>query len=295
MIETLVVLAIIILSIAILAPAIQKSRGQRNRNICMLNLRMIGLAMHNYYDTLIVFPPGWVAHDATPENGPRFGWPSMMLLMLDQREVMDQIFDDRGFDKPMQTMHVGDPRDGSHYLQTDIDVFRCPADTTDKTNPIRGNYGTSNYSGNHGDQSLPRWVAGRRGVAWPGQVETPRKPNGIFYWNSSVRERDVSDGYSNTIFVGERCSTSAAGIWPGVGSNEFENDAVTDCSHLSQLNQGPTSFSSLHPGGAYFLFGDGTVRFINQFVDSRPSSEGELGIYQRLGNRHDGLPVVDDF
>ena len=284
MIETLVVLGIVLLGIAILAPAVQQSHAQVKRKICELNLKMIGLGMHNYHEVMNTFPPGWVAHNSLPENGPSYGWQSSILMMLDKADLMDQI----DFNEPMPAMeNLG------HHLQTVIDIYRCPADSMSGVNPIRGNYGSSNYSGNHGDQSLPRWVADRRGVSWPGQVETPRTPNGIFYWNSSVREINVKDGLAGTIFVGERSITSAAGIWPGVGSNDLENDAVTDCSHLSRMNQSPTAFSSRHPGGAYFLMGDGSVHFISHLIDSRPSSDKELGVYQRLANRHDGSPVKD--
>jgi hypothetical protein len=76
-----------------------------------------------------------------------------------------------------------------------------------------------------------------------------------------------------------------------VGSNAFENDAVTECSHGSRPNHSITSFSSAHEGGVHILMGDGVVRFLDEDIDSKPISEGDLGTYQRLANRHDGLPV----
>ena len=158
---------------------------------------------------------------------------------------------------------------------------------------MRGDYGTSNYSANFGNLPLPRWTTGRQTAFWPGQADTPRETDGLMYCNSIVRFRDITDGPSNTFLVGERCVTSAAGIWPGVGSNEFENDAVTECSHASRLNKGPTSFSSGHLGGANFAFCDGHVQFINDTIDSQPETQGNLGTYQRLANRRDGQPVGD--
>ena len=228
-----------------------------------------------------------MAHVSSAGNGPRFGWQTSILPFVDQAPLYQQ-FD---FRSPLPAADI--KVRGEKIFQTVIKEYRCPADSTSATNPMRGDYGTSNYSGNHGNVLLPRWTTGRRTAFWPGQVNTPRDAKGIMYWNSSVRLRDITDGSSNTFLVGERSVTSAAGIWPGVGSNEFENDAVTDCSHGSRLNNGPTSFSSGHAGGANFLLCDGSVRFIQNDIDSKPLTRGELGTYQRLANRHDGLPVGD--
>ncbi|NBP80462.1 DUF1559 domain-containing protein, partial [bacterium] len=45
----------------------------------------------------------------------------------------------------------------------------------------------------------------------------------------------------------------------------------------------------LHPGGAMFVFCDGSTHFLDENIESSSS----LGTYQRLGFRADGLPVGD--
>ncbi len=287
LVELLVVTAIVIIGMALALPAVQHSRAQARKDICRNNLKMFGLALHNYHDVYRVFPPGWNGHVQTAGNGPRIGWQTSILPFVDQAPLYSQI--DFSSPLPAADAKVG----GKKIFQTVIKMYRCPADSTSATNPMRGDYGTSNYSGNHGNVPLPRWAAGRRTAFWPGQADTPRDGNGIMAWNSRIGIRDITDGTSNTFLVGERCVTSAAGIWAGVGSNEFENDAVTECSHSSRLNKGPTSFSSGHAGGANFLMCDGAVRFIQNDIDSKPLDSGEVGTYQRLANRHDGLPVGD--
>ena len=252
--------------------------------MCRNNLKQLGIALHNYHETYNTFPPGWNAHVKTAGNGPRVGWLTSILPYVDQSPLFDRI----DCEKPLPAA------DADRLLQMRLEVYRCPTDPTSTTNPMRGNYGTSNYSGNLGDQPLPRWTTGRRTSFWPGQADTPIKANGIMHWNSRVGIRDILDGTSNTFLVGERSVTSASGIWPGVGSNEFENDAVSECSHGSQLNQGPTSFSSVHLDGANFLFGDGSVHFINDWIDSQPpNNDGPQGTYQRLANRRDGFATGD--
>ncbi len=160
-------------------------------------------------------------------------------------------------------------------LKTILPVYRCPSDPMADLNPLRGNWATSSYSGNAGDERLP------------GSLDTPAKMNGIMWRNSSIGFRDILDGTSNTFLVGERGLSSASGIWFGVTKNQNENDAISDCSHHSQMNRSITSFSSHHSKGVHFLMCDGRVTFLSEKLESKL----ELGIYQKLANRNDGQPL----
>src|ERR1700729_4211765 len=61
LIELLVVIAIIAVLIALLLPAVQAAREAARRAGCVNNLKQIGLALHNYHDSMNVFPPGYVS------------------------------------------------------------------------------------------------------------------------------------------------------------------------------------------------------------------------------------------
>lgn len=280
-IELVTISAIVALGIGLLLPALQSSRANSREARCRDNLKQISIALLDYHSTHKRYPPGWVARSNSLQEPPRFGWLSLILPQLGESETWEQL----NFEQPLPTA------DTSKILATKLAVYRCPADQTADANPLRDGYGTSNYSGNFGDQPLPRWQTGRETAAWPGQLPTPTRSNGIFFVNSGTSIRDVTDGLTHTFVAGERCLSSYSGIWPGVVSNRFENDAVTDASHFSRPNAAPRSYSSRHPGGINVAMGDGSVRFLANDIDSRPGKGGAAGVFQRLSNRWDGLPV----
>ncbi|WP_166827034.1 DUF1559 domain-containing protein [Thalassoroseus pseudoceratinae] len=266
-------------------PAVEQSRSVARRTQCGERLKNIGLALQAYQETADVFPSGWYQTTNEAGRGGGYGWQCSLLGFLDEISLINEIDAELSFEQPFPKA------DAAKLLQTSVSAYRCPADLMMDLNPARGGYATSNYSGNFGDTALPRWITGRRTASWPGQLPTPKESNGIFCWNSAIGLESITDGTANTFLVGERCVTSGAGIWPGVGANEFENDQVTDCHHISRLNNGPRSFSSLHDGGANFLFADGSVKFLSDRIESLPGQGGRMGIYQKLANRFDGRPV----
>jgi prepilin-type processing-associated H-X9-DG protein len=166
-------------------------------------------------------------------------------------------------------------------------------------------FGRSNYPGVLGADV--NWMTG-----------APANPSGgAFGMNSRRNFRDFTDGLSNTVIVGERHSplvtnngtlyTGGDSIWPGVGCDMMAQGMALqlgDCSNAHRLNMGfataptPTSadsyvgFSSLHIGGAHFLMGDGSVRFISENIASGTS--GVVGsTYQNLSMVADGIPIGD--
>ncbi len=181
LIELLVVIAIIAILIALLLPAVQQAREAARRSTCKNNLKQMGLALHNYHETHGIFPNDIWTNDPGGSNpGARnYTWITMLLPFMDQATVYNQI----NFSAPM----LGQTGSQGPIQATKIPVLHCPSDQ-DHDPSARDGFATTNYAGSQG---FDWW---RR----PNQIHT-----GVFTLQSKVRIRDITDGTTNTIAVGE--------------------------------------------------------------------------------------------
>ncbi len=298
LIELLVVIAIIAILIALLLPAVQQTREAARRVQCKNNLKQLGLAMHNYHDTAGCFPFGFDARETL--------WSAMILPQIEQGNLYGTlIWQENG---PGNWNHDGSPNEAA--CGTVIQAFTCPSMTvTPRDNQGIPNRAPVSYRGvaasnavaNRADNAIPAQFQG------PGFTRLEQVPlNGMFYGCSSVRLRDVTDGTSNTMMLGESYTDTyikdgqqmdywafgspQTGPWnPGstnVGTefSEAVGSAVVPInSRLNPLMHGQlmdVSFGSYHIGGAHFALADGSVRFLSQSMD--------LAVYQGLATVRGG-------
>jgi prepilin-type N-terminal cleavage/methylation domain-containing protein/prepilin-type processing-associated H-X9-DG protein len=304
LIELLVVIAIIAVLIGLLLPAVQKVREAAARSKCTNNLKQIGLALHLYHDAKSQFPPGYVDGNAdptsTPDNdvGPGWGWASFILPYLEQNAAFSQI----NFNQPVGAGV------NAQISQLPLTIFQCPSDPYQQvvpvydssfTNPIamvaHGNYVGCNgweecfsNAGGAGDGSGADGLSGGLG----------QSGNGLFYRNSKNNVASVTDGLSNTIFVGERSGNHSPSTWTGAVAGgrcpawmaslsppyspppgpAYDNADFGECFVLAHCNAthlpnadfpifDPDTFYSSHPTGANFLFGDGSVHFLGSSIN----------------------------
>ena len=327
LIELLVVIAIIAVLIALLLPAVQQAREAARRTQCKSSLKQIGLALHNYHETSRTLPPGMLGAPGTAD-GSLWGWGTMILPHIDQSPLYLQLSQ-----APNGASHfTGLPASGFGaamtsfnppcvLLQTRLPVMRCASDTGSDlvTIPATG------LNGSRADNTTQFGRANYAGVV--GSTYDPSSgllmTNGAFGESLCTSFRDFTDGLSTTFLIGERRSpTVVAGmytggdtIWGGANDDEgpyidWQGFAVTlgVCDLWDKLNlksstpptvgtinnnQPYTAFSSAHVGGAHFLMGDGSVRFISDNIATgAPGLPGSL--YQNLAGRNDGQ-VIGDF
>jgi prepilin-type N-terminal cleavage/methylation domain-containing protein/prepilin-type processing-associated H-X9-DG protein len=275
LIELLVVIAIIGVLVGLLLSAVQAAREAARRAQCVNNLKQIGLALHNYQQSLNVLPPGYVSRfDASGnDTGPGWGWAAMLLPQCEQPALFQAI----NFNLAIET-----PANSTGRLPI-VNNFLCPSDTVQPFWWAVNRDAATGAPMQNICQLAPSNYVGMYGIGEPGP-----DGNGVFFRNSAVALRDVLDGTSQTIFVGERSHRLGEATWVGSVSGALlfpsDNDNigryVTETSSgmvLGHAGEGvgpgdPRSdvnqFYSLHAGrGVNFLFGDGHVVFLKSTMD----------------------------
>jgi prepilin-type N-terminal cleavage/methylation domain-containing protein/prepilin-type processing-associated H-X9-DG protein len=260
LIELLVVIAIIAILIALLVAAVQKVRESASRVTCKNNLKQLGLALHSYHDSTKKLPPGYTmnVNGAGLETGPGWGWGAHILDHLDQSPLRAKI---------NLSVDVGASVHAVPRTQR-LAVFICPSD---------------DYVGNFTPPgaSVTLSHSAYVGVFGSNKIEDdPGAGNGVFFRNSQVRLTQITDGTSNTLMVGERCTMRFTATWTGVfaGIDEAQALVLGTADHPPNHFTGHSEdFASRHTNGVNFLYGDGTVRTINDTINP--------ALYQALATR----------
>lgn len=244
LIELLVVIAIIAVLIAILLPAVQQARESARRSACNNNLKQVGLALHNYYDSHKRFPSGYVPVGSTGDDvNVGWGWGLKLLPWLEQESLYDSLAVYFGTN---ELANISSPL-RSNQLQAKVSSFRCPSDQdADGSTGINTvTQGGASYpaacgtgqnfasngcceGGTQGSATCP--TNGFSGVNNPVTFAAKGNfvgmfgsatvgtgaGNGTFYINSSTRMEDIRDGLSMTMIVGERAQVVGTTTWVGV-------------------------------------------------------------------------------
>jgi prepilin-type N-terminal cleavage/methylation domain-containing protein/prepilin-type processing-associated H-X9-DG protein len=294
LIELLVVMAIIAVLVGLLLPAVQKVRETANRIKCKNSLKQIGLALHNYHGRMGYFPPGYQTQVASDNSdlGPGWGWAAFLLDDLEQGNVKNAI----RFDLP-----ISDPANAAVRSQV-LPIFVCPSEIKTGTFSVVDADGNPIVDVARGSYAAMNGVLGVTNDAWDN--------NGAFIRNRRLRIADITDGLSNTLFVGERATNMSSSTWTGAVTNgvvpaqrypdpvdqlaNAEGAAALVLAHGSRehLPNNPLVFdadatSSYHDSGVNFLFGDGSVQSISNTINGT--------VFEALLTRAGGEAVSGDW
>ncbi|MHC2068806.1 DUF1559 family PulG-like putative transporter [Bremerella sp. T1] len=339
LVELLVVIAIIGVLIALLLPAVQQAREAARRMQCSNNLKQLGLALHNYHDTNRAFPMvTYIDNTHRPAS-----WLVRLWPFIEQSAAYDQCtfqsdWTGIGFDKNWRvttTLYIDSLVCPSNPMEHFLEQSSSSATQNDGA-PAQVRYQRADYvgvggrfKGNSVNHSDPKSV-------WIG-YHGMNDYNGIFValdtnYNQIVRFKDITDGTSNTLAIGEQSNYVRAldqntgeitkhdareyghrgGAWSGGGGHSGYSSWYGNWEGHSSFRKGinyfhaagynadsgtgnnptyngrsghHTTFTSAHPGGAMFVMGDGSTRFV--------SENTPLNVLQFLADRTDGEVIPE--
>ena len=230
--------AVVAVLVALLLPAVQQAREAARRTQSKNNLKMQGLALHNYHDTFKHFPPGTIpSKKLKPEE--RQSWQVLLLPYLDQAPLYNELRVDQRESAPWD----GDQQ--AALIATDISIFRNP----------------SQSAAHRAGDPAPTDYVGWAGVGKDAPTEKCKdNKKGIFGYDRQTRIADITDGSSNTIMVSDGVGKDR-GPWAQGGKSTIR--ALTTKPYVN----GPDGIGSPHAGGFHVVLADGSVRFVSQNID----------------------------
>ncbi len=326
LIELLVVIAIIAVLIGLLLPAVQKVRSAASRIQCQNNLKQMGLAMHSFLDAQGHFPKGTLALPLEG-NGQGPMWSYYILPYIEQQNLYERCSIESWSHQWAQPgggvpgdLNSSDPtRRNIGAVETLVPTYRCPStnapehvldvstDTWVVQRRVPGNYLAvcSGIITSDRDRSnaFDYW----------------QRLDGSFMRDNPMTIAQIEDGLSNTAFIGEaepdpiggapgrkedpnnRLPTAQNDHWYIGGDDPDVTRDMSECLGSTgvplnlpksfpgsfRFDAWEIGFSSNHTGGVNFVFGDGSVHFIQDTVDRQ--------VLRAIGTRSGGETVDLDF
>ncbi len=284
LVELLVVISIIGLLIALLLPAVQAAREAARRGACINNQKQIGVAITSYESARHKFPRGRIGcdnkgrywngsvcpTDLTAEEMTGASGFVEILPQVEQQALFDMLAVDDGGLWNNNVADVGwySNDNKSWGVKKRPQVYVCPSDTSQAISdvyfpPILAATGSYAFvSGSFGGDDSSK--------------QTKYQNNGMFMYVVQRKAKQVEDGLSNTMMLGEvflADTNESSNTWTYAIANADSlrstanplNTQPGDGKKVFELRNG--AFGSQHPGGAVFCFADGHAEFVADDVD----------------------------
>ena len=188
---------------------------------------------------------------------------TMLLPYIDQASIYNKMNFTLGFNSGVN-FDMG---------QNVLSAFLCPSNpTTEGVDYTGGNPGPDAARTHY--EGISDSGTGRRGSS----SIVVSDGDGLFFWNSKVKIRDIIDGSSNTLAFCEVVSQGAGKYAPpawiaygdgigtvnGINAPWQTNNGQLPLTHNMYNGDAFSGPASFHEGGCHFTLADGSVRFLSE-------------------------------
>lgn len=295
LVELLVVIAIVGLLVALLLPAVQAAREAARRSQCASHMHQLGIAIQQYHDTWKSFPPGNVtltegicygdsaAGSASYPSEDGANWMIAILPYIEYQTLFDR-YDFNDFNEAPQNREVRETPISLYTCPSDIDTdaLAIPASGPASAGALSLRYRPGSYramSGrSDGREFLDSDSFQNYPTAWRGAIHT------VGIRGLTVeRMRDVQDGLSRTILLGESTTItnrtfrtfwaysygyySLSAATPQRRTLLGDYDACRATGGTGNALPCQRGWGSMHPAGLHFLRCDGSAQFTDEDID----------------------------
>ena len=326
LIELLVVMAIIAVLIGLLLPAVQAAREAARRMSCQNNLKQLGLGLHNYHNTMNRFPSALTYMAGTPDVPTGIGSPLAAILpYLEQTNVQNLLNPNQPWYMASTTVALMTissficPSDTgpSPYHYPFFDSWGLPIGSTfgsdsygiskgvndaqclsagfgpPPTTALSGLFDFNDFRGiiDIRDGTSNTFMMGEAAGGFPichgiGCSQPYPNDRSVHFWLVGGHSQPpwVLLGF---VYSGNKCSTVER--LNKVPVTDSVHDVADTFNCTPSFQGGPhwtTNFRSFHPGGALFLYADGSVRWIKETI--------AISTYRALSTIQGGETVSSD-
>lgn len=303
LVELLVVIAIIGVLIALLLPAVQSARERSRISTCTNHLRQLAIASANLHNTHRHLPSGGWGSTWTGDPNQGFGelqpggWTFSLLPYVEQGSTLHAIGRGKSGQDLRESLTIAS--------QVPLPLFHCPSRRATQLYPNAWPYDSNNSNesamvarsdyaacagdrgNNKADLEPTSLESGLRNFDWPSN----RGYTGVVFQRSTVSYRQITDGTSHTLLVGEkylcttyytngRASSDRGHLLIGFAPDTIRITRSTLVPQQDGEGVSPQRFGSAHASMVYFAFCDGSVRGMTHDVDAT--------VFKAAGNRSDG-------
>jgi len=273
LVELLVVVAVIGTLVGLLAPGVQAARESGRRSRCINNLRQLGLSLANHESARRVFPVGSEsrAFPAYPKvTAQHCRWSALAHLapFYEEQSLLAGL--DTSVPLYIDLRPDAIASQNKPVVKTVVSLFLCPSDRGIAVSPI---FGPTNYAASTGS----------------GADGTPYETDGLFFINSRIRMKDITDGVSNTVsfaesLLGDSASTNRATV---TAANAYQFVMSAPLSETSCASTAVWNFSD--PRGFSWANGEYRTTMYNHKFTPNDARMDCMGVLMSPGGQIDRL------